>query len=169
MKQLAYGDNFFKKHSGLQGEPVHSVVEAIHAAPELLPPLKRAIRSSSRTGNIPAFVHLDMDKACGGTYDWNRVKDILVKECGWSAPAAKDKALHTSCKIERCKDHTQFVRYYHCESTLIPFSALEISLSSKRCGRPNEEVIAEMKECLGFSLEEIPECALMREEIGVDR
>lgn len=169
MKQLAYGDNFFKKHSGLQGEPVHSVVEAIHAAPELLPPLKRAIRSSSWTGNIPAFVHLDMDKACGGTYDWNRVKDILVKECGWSAPAAKDKALHTSCKIERCKDHTQFVRYYNCESTLIPFSALEISLSSKRCGRPKEEVIAEMKECLGFSLEEIPECALMREEIGADR
>ena len=169
MKQLAYGDNFFKKHSGLQGEPVHSVVEAIHAAPELLPPLKRAIRSSSWTGHIPAFVHLDMDKACGGTYDWNRVKDLLVKECGWSAPAAGDKALHTSCKIERCKDYTQFVRYYNCESTLIPFSALEISLASRRCGRPKEEVIAEMKESLGFSLEEFPECALMREEIGAEQ
>ena len=169
MKQLAYGDNFFKKHSGLQGEPVHSVVEAIHAAPELLPPLKRAIRSSSWTGHIPAFVHLDMDKACGGTYDWNRIKDLLVKECGWSAPAAGDKALHTSCKIERCKDYTQFVRYYNCESTLIPFSALEISLASRRCGRPKEEVIAEMKESLGFSLEEFPECALMREEIGAEQ
>ena len=169
MKQLAYGDNFFKKHSGLQGEPVHSVVEAIHAAPELLPPLKRAIRSSSWTGHIPAFVHLDMDKACGGTYDWNRVKDLLVKECGWSAPAAGDKALHTSCKIERCKDYTQFVRYYNCESTLIPFSALEISLASRRCGRPKEEVIAEMKESLGFSLEEFPECALMRKEIGAEQ
>ena len=41
MKQLVCGDNFFKKHSGLQNEPVHSVVEAIHAVPELLPPVRR--------------------------------------------------------------------------------------------------------------------------------
>lgn len=168
MKQLACGDNFFKKHSGLQGEPLHSVVEAIHSVPEFLPPVRRAIRRSSRTGNVPAFVHLDMDKISGGRYDWNRVKDILVKECGWVAPAENDKALHTSCMIERCKDHTQFVRYYRCESKLIPFSALEMSLASRRCGRGREEVIREMKNCLGFSLDEIPECALMRGEAGVD-
>ncbi len=168
MKQLACGDNFFKKHSGLQGEPVHGVVEAIHSVPEFLPPVRRAIRRSSRTGNVPAFVHLDMDKISGGRYDWNRVKDILVKECGWVAPAENDKALHTSCMIERCKDHTQFVRYYRCESKLIPFSALEMSLASRRCGREREEVIREMKNCLGFSLDEIPECALMRGEAGVD-
>ena len=168
MKQLAYGDNLVKKYSGYQGEPVHSVVEAIHAVPELLPPLRRAIRRSSFTGNVPAFVHLDMDAISGGTYDWNRVKDILVRECGWVAPDESKKALHTSCSIERCKDHTQFVRYYRCESKMIPFSALEISLSSKRCGRPREEVVYEMEHCLGFSLEELPECALMRAEAGVD-
>ena len=166
MKQLAYGDNLVKKYSGYQGEPVHSVVEAIHAVPELLPPLKRAIRRSF-TGNVPAFVHLDMDAISGGTYDWNRVKDILVRECGWVAPDESKKALHTSCSIERCKDHTQFVRYYRCESKMIPFSALEISLSSKRCGRPREEVVYEMEHCLGFSLEELPECARMRAEAGV--
>ena len=166
MKQLAYGDNLVKKYSGYQGEPVHSVVEAIHAVPELLPPLRRAIRRSSFTGHVPAFVHLDMDAISGGTYDWNRVKDILVRECGWVAPDESKKALHTSCSIERCKDHTQFVRYYRCESKMIPFSALEISLSSKRCGRPREEVVYEMEHCLGFSLEELPECALMRAEAG---
>ena len=92
MKQLAYGDNLVKKYSGYQGEPVHSVVEAIHAVPELLPPLRRAILRSSFTGHVPAFVHLDMDAISGGTYDWNRVKDILVRECGRDRPTAPASA-----------------------------------------------------------------------------
>ena len=103
------------------------------------------------------------DKISGGTYDWNKIKSILVEECGWVAPDEKDKALHTSCKIERCKDHTQFVRFYHCKSKMIPFSALEFSLASKKCGRSREESLYEMEHFLGFSLREIPECAIMRE------
>lgn len=168
MKQLAFGDGFFKKHSGLQNEPVHSVVEAVHAVPEFLPPLRRAIRRSSWTGNVPAFVHMDMDAISGGRYDWNRVKDILVQECGWVAPDESGKALHTSCAIERCKDYSQFLRYYRCESKLIPFSALEISLSCKRCGRNREESVREIQNCLGFSPEELPECALMRAGAGIN-
>ena len=162
MKQLAYGDHPLKKLSGYQSDLIGNVVKAIRAVPELLPPFKRSIRYSSRTGNIPAFVHLDFDKISGGTYDWNKVKSILVNECGWVAPEKKDKALHTSCKIERCKDHTQFVRFYHCKSKMIPFSALEFSLASKKCGRSREESLYEMEHFLGFSLEEIPECAIMR-------
>ncbi len=162
MKQLAYGDHPLKKLSGYQSDLIGNVVKAIRTVPELLPPFKRSIRYSSRTGNIPAFVHLDFDKISGGTYDWNKVKSILVNECGWVAPEEKDKALHTSCKIERCKDHTQFVRFYHCKSKMIPFSALEFSLASKKCGRSREESLYEMEHFLGFSLEEIPECAIMR-------
>lgn len=159
MKQLAYGDHPLKKLSGYQSDLIGNVVKAIEAVPELLPPFKRSIRYSSRTGNIPAFVHLDFDKISGGTYDWNKIKSILVEACGWVAPEEKDKALHTSCRIERCKDHTQFVRFYHCKSKMIPFSALEFSLASKKCGRSKEE----MEHFLGFSLREIPECAIMRE------
>lgn len=162
MKQLAYGDHPLKKLSGYQSDLIGNVVKAFRAVPELLPPFKRSIRYSSRTGNIPAFVHLDFDKISGGTYDWNKVKSILVNECGWVAPEEKDKALHTSCRIERCKDHTQFVRFYHCKSKMIPFSALEFSLASKKCGRSGEESLYEMEHFLGFSLEEIPECAIMR-------
>lgn len=162
MKQLAYGDHPLKKLSGYQSDLIGNVVKAIRAVPELLPPFRRSIRYSSRTGNIPAFVHLDFDIISGGTYDWNKVKSILVNECGWVAPEEKDKALHTSCKIERCKDHTQFVRFYHCKSKMIPFSALEFSLASKKCGRSREESLYEMEHFLGFSLEEIPECAIMR-------
>lgn len=163
MKQLAYGDHPVKKLSGYESELVTNIVEAIRAVPELLPPFKRSIRHSSCTGNIPAFVHFDLDKITGGIYDWNKVKSILIEECGWIPPEDENKALHTSCKIEKCKDHTQFVRFYHCKSKMIPFSALEFSLASKKCGRSKEEMLYEMEHLLGFSLEEISECAIMQQ------
>ena len=166
MKQLAYGDNPIKKLSGYGNELVSNVVEAIHTVPELLPPLKKSIRQSSWTGNVPAFVHLDLDEICGSKYDWNKVKNIIINECGWVPPDDENKALHTSCKIEKCKDHTQFLRFYHCQSKMIPFSALEFSLASKNCGRTKEESHYEMKHLLGFSLKEIPECKIMREFLG---
>ena len=168
MKQLAYGDNPIKKISGYNNELVTNVVEAIHEVPELLPPFIKSIRQSSWTGNIPAFVHLDMDKICGGKYDWNKVKSILIKECGWVAPEDANKALHTSCKIEKCKDHTQFQRFYNCESKMIPFSAIELSLASSNCGRTREEMLYEMEHALGFSLQEIPECGIMCSFLGDD-
>jgi len=166
MKQLAYGDTPVQKISGYKNELVSNVVEAIRSVPELLPAFKRAIRRSSFTGNIPAFVHFDLDKLCGGKYDWNKVRQILIEECGWVPPADDKKALHTSCKIEKCKDHTQFVRFYHCKSKMIPFSALEFSLASRMCGRSREETLYEMEHLLGFSLEEIPECAIMCSFLG---
>ncbi len=168
MKQLAYGDNFIKTLSGYNNELVTNIVKAIHTVPELLPPFKKSIRRSSWTGNVPAFVHLDLDKICGGNYDWNKVKNILINECGWVAPDDKNKALHTSCKIEKCKDHTQFLRFYNCKSKMIPFSALEFSLASRNCGRTREETLYEMNHLLGFSLKEIPECAIMCQFLGDD-
>lgn len=166
MKQLAYGNTAVQKASGYTNELVTHIVEAIHALPELLPPLKRSIRRSSRTGHVPAFVHFDLDAIAGGTYDWNKVKDILRKECGWVSPAEDQKALHTSCAIEKCKDHSQFLRFYHCRSKMIPFSALEISLASRNCGRTREEVLYEMEYLLGCTLDAPAECAIMREFIG---
>jgi len=163
MKQLAYGDSLIQRISGYTNELVSNIVEAIHTVPELLPPFKKCIRYSSRTGNVPAFIHLDLDKVSGGKYDWNEVKNILISECGWVPPDDSKKALHTSCKIEKCKDHTQFLRFYHCKSKMIPFSALEFSLASKNCGRAREDMLYEMEHLLGFSLDEVPECTIMRQ------
>lgn len=168
MKQLAYGDNPIKRLSGYENELVSNVVKAIHAVPEILTPFKKSIRRSSWSGNVPAFIHIDFDKISGGKYDWNAVKSILVNECGWIAPKDENKALHTSCKIEKCKDHTQFLRFYNCQSKMIPFSALEFALSSKNCGRTKEESLYEMEHLLGFSLDEVSECAIMRQFIGDD-
>ena len=44
---------------------------------------------------------------------------------------------------------------------MIPFSALEISLASRGKQLSREEAIYELEHILGFSLDRIPECAIM--------
>ena len=48
------------------------------------------------------------------------------------------------------------------QSDMIPFSALEIALAGRGRCLTREEAVAEIREELGFSLDEIPECAVMR-------
>jgi len=72
------------------------------------------------------------------------------------------KGLHTSCQIERCKEYSQFKRFYDMESDMIAFSALEISLASRDGNVSRTEAMAELRQELGFSLQEIPECAIMK-------
>ena len=163
MKQLAYGDNLLKNLAGYSNTLVSNVVKAIKEVPDFVKPLKRSIKTSSWTGNIPAFVQVDFNDICGGKYDWKNIKDLIIKECGWVSPEDTLKGLHTSCKIEKCKEYTQFKRFYDMKSTMIPFSALEISLASRDQNISREDAIAELKNSLGFSLEEIPECKIMKE------
>lgn len=162
MKQLAYGDSVFKKISGYGNALVSNAVAAIHTVPLMVKPLKRAIRRSSWSGNIPAFVQVDLDEVCGGTYNWKEIKDTVVSECGWVPPDESDKGLHTSCKIEKCKEYSQFKRFYEMKSDMIPFSALEIAIASRDRALSKAEAIAELKASLGFDLDEIPECAIMK-------
>ena len=165
MKQLAYGDSKIKNLAGYSNQLVYNICESIKEVPNILSPLKRAIRSSSWSGNIPAFVQVDFDEICGGVYEWKKIKDTIIRECGWVAPEELDKGLHTSCKIEKCKEHSQFARFYHMRSAMIPFSALEIAIASRSNNLSRVEALAELKASLGFSLDEIPECAIMREYI----
>lgn len=163
MKQLAYGDNKLKNMAGYKNQLVSNVCRAIREVPQILQPLKRAIRRSSWTGNIPAFVQVDFDEICGGVYDWNKIKDTIVSQCGWVCPEQCNKALHTSCKIEKCKEHSQFIRFYNMESTMIPFSALEIAIASRSNNLSRSDALAELNTSLGFSLDEPEECEIMRE------
>ena len=163
MKQLAYGTNAIIKRSAYRNELVENVTTAIHTVPKIVKPLKKSIRRSSRSGNIPAFVQLDFDKISGGKYDWTKIKDEICKKCGWVAPEDTGKGLHTSCKIEKCKEYSQFIRFYNMQSAMIPFSALEISLASRDKNISREQAVYEIENTLGFSLTEIPECQIMRE------
>lgn len=148
--------------AGYENELVNNIVDAISCVPEMTVPLKKALRSSSRSGRIPAFVHLDFDRISGGSYNWQDIKQLITDECGWVAPEDCGKGLHTSCKIEKCKEHSQFSRFYHCRSRMIPFSALEISLAGRGKNLSREDAIREIESSLGFSLEEIPECEIMK-------
>ena len=116
MKQLAYGNSWFLKLSSYQNELVSNVTTAIHSIPSMVLPLKKAIRSSSLSGQIPAFVQVDLNEICGGIYDWRAIKDVIESECGWVAPEWNGKGLHTSCRIEKCKEHTQFKRFMKCKA-----------------------------------------------------
>lgn len=162
MKQLAYGDNFIKKMSGYKNELVTNVTKSIMEVEGVLEPLRRSIKESSRSGKIPSFIHIDLNDISGGLYDWNNIKDLIVEECGWVAPV-EGKGLHTSCKIEKCKEHSQFQRFYNMKSTMIPFSALEIALASRKKNISRAEAIFELKQHLGFTLNEVEECRIMKD------
>lgn len=163
MRQLAYGDSILKKISGYKNTLVENVVKSIREVKEILKPLKRSIRRSSWSGNIPRFIHIDMNDITGGVYDWKKVKEIIEKECGWVGPKDVGKGLHTSCNIEKCKEYTQFQRFYYMRSNMIPFSALEMALASQNKNISKEDAIYEIEEVLGFSLTEIPECKIMKD------
>ena len=163
MKQLAFGTSKIVKLSGYRNELIENVVTAINEVPEILNPLKSSVRKSSRSGNIPAFVQVDFDAISGGKYDWTNIKDLITEECGWVAPEDLGKGLHTSCKIEKCKEFSQFSRFYNMKSTMIPFSAIEISLASRNRNITREQAIYEIENTLGFSLEEVPECEIMKD------
>lgn len=163
MKQLTGRRSRLQHWAGYGNELVDNVVAALQEAPELLEPLRDSIRQSSRTGQIPAFVHLDLDAISGGVYDWRAVKDLLVRDCGWVAPPDRDKSLHTSCQLETCKEHSQFLRFYQCRSTMIPFSALELALASRGRSLSRKNAIRELERSLGFSLTEVPACQIIRD------
>ena len=165
MRQLVYGDSLLKRWAGYKNDLISNVVEAIHQVPGIIQPLKRSLRKSSWRGHIPAFVQIDLDKISGGTYDWKSVKELIEKECGWVSLPDNTKGLHTSCQIEKCKEYSQFIRFYRCQSKLIPFSALEMALASGTKSLSKEESIQEIKTHLGFSLEEVPECKIMTQFI----
>lgn len=166
MKQLAYGDNPLKKIFGYGNELVSNVVESMLTVPNMVKPLKRAIRISSLTGNIPVFAQVDFDEISGGKYDWKKIKSIIVKECGWVEPEENAKGLHTSCNIEKCKEYSQFKRFYDMESDMIPFSALELAIAVRDGNAKREDALKELDCALGFSLEEVPECAIMKEYLA---
>ena len=168
MKTLAFGSSTLQNALGYKNELVENVVAALRELPQMLRPFQRSVRRSSRSGNIPAFVHFDLDAVSGGRYDWRETKQLIAEQCGWVAPEQGDKALHTSCSIERCKEHSQFARFYHCRSRLIPLSALEIALASRDRNLTREQAIAEMEQAMGFTLNTLPECAAMRAAMRED-
>lgn len=67
MKQLVKLNFFVKKYS--KNDLLKNVCIALDEVPTLKVALKKAVRQSSWSGNIPAFVHFDLDDVTDGLYD----------------------------------------------------------------------------------------------------
>jgi len=166
MRQLAYGDSWIKTLAGYKSELITNVSDSLRSVDSMVKPLRRAIRISNFSGNIPRLVHVDFDQTVKGGYSWTKIKQLITDQLGWVGPEEEGKALHTSCMIESCKEQSQFVRFYHMKSHNIPFSAIEISLASSRDNYSHEEAMNELKKHLGFSLNEIPSCIMVKEYLN---
>ncbi|MDD3123103.1 MAG: hypothetical protein PHC62_06310, partial [Candidatus Izemoplasmatales bacterium] len=167
MRQLVYGDSILKKISGFKNQLVSDVCTSIKAVPNIIKPLKRAIFSSNISGNIPAFVQVDLNDITHGNYDWRLIKELISKEIGWVGPTELSKGLHTSCDIEKCKEYSQFIRFYEMKSEMIPFSAIEISIASQKGHISMETALEECKNHLGFSLVEVRECKYIHDYLNI--
>ena len=165
VRQLAFGRSPVTRLLRYKNELVDNTCAALNAAPEFLEGFQRAVRRAGRTGKLPSLVHIDFDAAGGGVYRWDAVKQLLARELGWVDAPESGKGLHTSCAIERCKEWSQFMRFRDMETTVIPFSAIELSLASAAGSVDRAAAIAELKVHSGFTEEMPEEHALMTAEL----
>lgn len=133
-----------------QNEQVLNVHEALKSAPEIFLPFCEAVRKNSKKGNLPRLVHMDFAKISDG-YKWNEIKGLIEREAGWRE--GDGKALHTSCKIEKCKEYTQFVRFRDMQSRTVPYSAVELSLAVSSGNVTREDAFAEIERSGFFGCE----------------
>ena len=156
VRQLAFGRSAAAGLLRYRNELVENTCAALAQAPEFLAPFRAAVRRAGWTGRLPSLVHIDFDAAAGGVYRWDAVKELLKREIGWVDAPEAGKGLHTSCSIERCKEWSQFIRLREMETTMIPFSAIEMAIASAAGSVDRAAAIRELKTHSGFR-EQMPE------------
>ena len=165
VKGLANGIIWGKnKYGRYQNESSQNVFYALKASPiEFMQKFKNAIKVSSAK-NIPALIHINFNNTVAdGVYHWEKIKKLITTELNWVDSNESNKSLHTSCKIEKCKDYTQLKRFRNMESRVIPFSAIEMSLAVGNGCLTKETAISELKLNSGFCSECEKEYKLMLE------
>lgn len=162
VKQLAFGQSPVTRLLKYKNELVENTCAALAEAFDFLAPFQTAVKRAGRTARLPGLIHIDFDDASErGVYDWNGVKSLLSREIGWVDAPSSGKGLHTSCKIERCKEWTQFTRFRDMKTHVIPFSAIELSLASAGGSISREQAINELKQFSGFTEAEPEEMKMM--------
>ncbi|MCD8371889.1 MAG: hypothetical protein LUD27_01140, partial [Clostridia bacterium] len=150
VKALSDGKIPFKDSGKYHNEQVANVCKALNSQPEFMEPFKKCVDKSVKRGFIPQLVHIDFDETLGGVYNWQQVKELLKEQIGWTDCEEKDKALHTSCVIEKCKEYTQLKRFKDMQGRTIPYSAIELSLAVSSGCISREEAMEELKNSCGF-------------------
>ena len=158
MKQLAYGDPWYKKYTKYNSPLIANIVSALKTIPHVVQPFQQAIKTSLKTNHIPRFVQLPLDEY---QTSWDKMQALLIQECNWTPPK-QSQQLHTSCRLESCKTNTQFRRFLQMESTMMPMAALEISLANSLGLLSKEAALKEIRQG-GFRLEKDEGCLLMEQ------
>ena len=160
VKQLAFGRGPVARIFGWRNELVDHTCQGLAQAPKWMAPFRDAVRQAGRDARLPALVHLDLDAAAGGVYQWQAVKEKLASHLGWVDAPDTGKGLHTSCMLERCKAWSQWTRFRAMESQTIPFSAVELSLAVSGGALTREQALYELEHS-GFTAEPPEEEALI--------
>lgn len=151
VKNLAFEKSRILKWLNYQNPLIDNTRKALAEAAELMAPFRKAVKKAGRWGFLPALVHVDFDGISNsGSYEWAPVKQLLTKEIGWVDAEQTDKGLHTSCKIERCKEYSQFAAFTNMSSAIIPFSAIELSIAVSNGSVSREAAINELIKHSGF-------------------
>lgn len=151
VKNLAFGKSRFLKILGYENEIADNLYSSLSEAKEMFIPFKQSVLKSKKRGNIPALVHIDFDSLSKtGSYNWKNTQKILENELGWIDTEKTGKKLHTSCKIEKCKEYSQLQRFREMKSRIIPFSSLELSLAVLLGSISRDQALEEIKNYCGF-------------------
>lgn len=149
MRTLAKGTFWGKSNEGrYQSEQVRNVHAALKKSPELMNPFVNTFKKCAAKGNFPALVHIDFAEVADG-YGWDEIKSLLAKKTGWTGGEG-NKALHTSCCIEKCKEFTQLERFREMKSRTVPYSAIELSLAVGAGNVSREKALEEIENYSGF-------------------
>ena len=156
LETLAFGKPSLIKAKTVRNPLIRNIYESLKEADSLMHKFQQTVTKSSEDNNIPALIHMDFNDITKNKYIWKDIKTLLIENAGWEDVNIENKGLHTSCKIEKCKEYSQFQSFKNMDTDIIPFSAIELSIAINMGSVSREEAIIEIKENSGF-FDYIPE------------
>jgi len=123
---------------------------AINEGGAFIEKFRKYIKISER-GHIPSLIQIDFNVLDTQNYNWENAKEMIRKELNWVDTSSENKGLHTSCKIEKCKEHSQLAKFRDMETRCIPFSAIELSVAVLEGATTREKALHEVKTHCGFA------------------
>ncbi len=112
---------------------------------------------------IPILHRLKSNTAYGS---WAKAVELIKQEMDWRMPPGQKGLLHTSCRLEKVKDHCQFKRFQSARSTFLPQAVVELGAGVYFGLLSREDALEELKES-GYYNEPQVLSELIR-DLGID-
>lgn len=114
--------------------PLEDILNRAEGDPDLAIPNLRRLRTNTSYGS------------------WANVAELIKREMSWQMPPGQKGLLHTSCRIEKVKDHFQFKRFTAMKTTMFPQSVVELGAGVYFGLISREDALIELEE-LGYHRE----------------